>query len=128
VVNARPCPCGREGVRVRCIGRTDDLLIVRGTNLFPTAVREVVAEFRPRVGGPVLIRPAHTGVRQDVPPRVLVELAEGAAGDDALAGAIQQAIRAKLVAGAEVELVPYGTLPRSEYKSALVDFSEAAAR
>ena len=65
VVNAKPCACGRGALRVRCIGRVDDMLIVRGVNLFPTAVREVVAEFRPRVGGPVLIRPAHTGVRQD---------------------------------------------------------------
>ena len=85
VVNAKPCSCGRGGMRVRCIGRTDDLLIVRGVNLFPTAVREVVAEFRPRVGGPVLIRPAHTGVRQDAAPRVLVELAEDGGADDELA-------------------------------------------
>ena len=95
---------------MRCIGRTDDLLIVRGVNLFPTALREVVAGFRPRVGGPVLIRPAHAGVRQDAAPRVLVELAEGAAADDELAGAIGQAIRAKLVVATQVELVPYGTL------------------
>ncbi len=128
IVNAQRCSCGRRGVRVRCIGRTDDLLIVRGVNLFPTALREVVAGFRPRVGGPVLIRPAHGGVRQDAAPRVLVELAEGAAADDALAGAIREAIRAKLVVSAEIELVPYGTLGRSEYKSKLVDFSEAAAR
>ena len=130
VVTARPCSCGRTSVRVRCIGRTDDLLIVRGTNLFPTALREVVAEFRPRVGGPVLIRPAHTGVRQDVPPRVLVELAEGVGetDDEALSAAIQQAVRAKLVTSTVVELVPYGTLPRSEYKSRLVDFSESATR
>jgi len=130
VVTARPCSCGRTSVRVRCIGRTDDLLIVRGTNLFPTALREVVAEFRPRVGGPVLIRPAHTGVRQDVPPRVLVELAEGVGetDDEALSTAIQQAVRAKLVTSTVVELVPYGTLPRSEYKSRLVDFSESVTR
>ena len=113
---------------MRCIGRTDDLLIVRGVNLFPTAVREVVSEFRPRVGGSLLIRPAHTGVRQDVPPRVLVELAEGGSGDADLAGAIRDAIRTRLVAGTDVELVPYGTLPRSEYKSRLVDFSESATR
>ena len=128
VVNAQPCSCGRGGIRVRCIGRTDDLLIVRGVNLFPTAVREVVAEFRPRVGGPVLIRPAHTGVRQDEAPRVLVELAEDGAGEPGLDGAIRQAIRTRLVVSAEVELVPYGTLPRSEYKSRLVDFSESATR
>ena len=128
LVTARPCSCGRTSVRVRCIGRTDDLLIVRGTNLFPSAVREVVASFRPRVGGPILIRPANTGVRQDVPPRVIVELGPGEGGDAELAGAIQVAIRGKLVTTTAVELVPYGTLPRSEYKSRLVDFSEAAAR
>ena len=128
VVTARPCSCGRTSVRVRCIGRTDDLLIVRGTNLFPSAVREVVAEFRPRVGGMIQIRPAHTGVRQDAAPRVLVELGEGEPADAELAGAIQVAIRGKLVAATAVELVPYGTLPRSEYKSHLVDFSESATR
>jgi phenylacetate-CoA ligase len=128
VVNARPCTCGRTSVRIRCIGRTDDLLIVRGVNLFPSAVREVVAEFRPRVGGPVQIRPVHTGVRQDAAPRVIVELAEGARGGDELSGAIQVAIRGKLVASTVVELVSYGTLPRSEYKSRLVDFSESVER
>jgi phenylacetate-CoA ligase len=91
-------------------------------------VREVVADFRPRVGGPVLIRPAHTGVRQDAAPRVLVELAEDGRADEGLAGAIRGAIRTKLVVSADVELVPYGTLGRSEYKSKLVDFSEAVAR
>ena len=128
VVNARPCSCGRGAPRVRCIGRTDDLLIVRGVNLFPTALREVVAEFRPRVGGPVLIRPAHAGVRQDTPPRVLVELSEEGGADEELARAIGQAIRTRLVVSAQVELVPYGTLGRSEYKSRLVDFSESATR
>jgi phenylacetate-CoA ligase len=123
VVNARPCSCGRGALRVRCIGRTDDLLIVRGVNLFPTAVREVVAEF---AAGPILIRPTHTGVRQDAPPRVLVEV-EGDP-DPGLAAQIRDAIRTRLVVTTEVELVPYGTLGRSEYKSRLVDFGESATR
>ena len=41
------CACGRTAPRVRCIGRTDDMLIVRGVNLFPTALREIVNEFAP---------------------------------------------------------------------------------
>ena len=49
-----PCPCGRTGPRVRCIGRTDDMLIVRGVNVFPSAVREVVSAFAPAVSGKVL--------------------------------------------------------------------------
>ena len=36
-VRTSPCPCGRTGPRVRCIGRTDDMLIVRGVNVFPAA-------------------------------------------------------------------------------------------
>ena len=43
-----PCACGRTSPRVRCIGGTDDMLIVRGVNVFPSAVREVVDEWRPR--------------------------------------------------------------------------------
>jgi phenylacetate-CoA ligase len=34
-----PCRCGRTSPRMRCIGRTDDMLIVRGVNVFPSAVR-----------------------------------------------------------------------------------------
>ena len=56
-VRTSPCPCGRTGPRVRCIGRTDDMLIVRGVNVFPSAVREVVSAFAPRVSGHILVRP-----------------------------------------------------------------------
>src|SRR5207248_11613878 len=66
------CACGRTSHRVRCIGRTDDMLIVRGVNVFPTAVREVVARFQPRVTGAIQIRPRRQGVKQDPPLPVLV--------------------------------------------------------
>ena len=56
-VRASVCACGRDGTAIRCIGRTDDMLIVRGVNVFPSAVREVVAGFAPRVSGHVA-RPA----------------------------------------------------------------------
>ncbi len=70
-----PCPCGRTGPRVRCIGRTDDMLIVRGVNVFPSAVREVVAEFAPDVSGHIRVRPVSRGVKQEPPLPVSVELA-----------------------------------------------------
>ena len=43
-----PCACGRTAPRVRCIGRTDDMLIVRGVNVFPTALRESSTNSRRR--------------------------------------------------------------------------------
>jgi phenylacetate-CoA ligase len=105
---------------VRCIGRTDDMLIVRGVNVFPSAIREVVSAFAPRVSGNILVRPAAPGPKQDPPLPVAVELAMGCDADEALAGAIGERVRAALVAQVRVELVPWGSLQRSEYKSKLV--------
>ena len=73
-----PCPCGRTGPRIRCIGRTDDMLIVRGVNVFPSAVREVVGAFAPDVSGHILVRPQAPGVKQEPPLPVAVELARDA--------------------------------------------------
>jgi phenylacetate-CoA ligase len=105
----------------RCIGRTDDMLIVRGVNVFPSAVREVVARFQPKVTGAIQIRPRQRGVKQEPPLRVIVE----GEGDDALAEQIAKEIRNTLVFTPEVKLVKPQSLPRSEYKSKLVDYSEA---
>jgi len=114
-----PCSCGRTSPRVRCIGRTDDMLIVRGVNVFPSAVREVVARFQPRVTGAIQIRPRRRGVKQDPPLPVVVE------GDASLGEAIAKEIRNTLLFTAEVRLVKPQSLPRSDYKSKLVDYSEA---
>ncbi|MGH3012049.1 MAG: phenylacetate--CoA ligase family protein [Gaiellaceae bacterium] len=120
-VRTGPCACGRTGPRVRCIGRTDDMLIVRGVNVFPSAVREVVSAFAPDVSGHVLVRPQSPGVKQDPPLPVSVELAPEVDDDPLLAQAIRERIRAVLVVQTEVELVPWGSLQRSEYKSKLVE-------
>jgi phenylacetate-CoA ligase len=119
-IRTSPCRCGRTGPRVRCIGRTDDMLIVRGVNVFPAAVREVVSAFAPEVSGHVLLRPAAAGVKQEPPLPVRVELAQGSTAGDALANAIRERLRDALVVQTRVELVPWGTLQRSEYKTRLV--------
>lgn len=115
------CPCGRTGPRVRCVGRTDDMLIVRGVNVFPTAVRDVVGSFAPRVSGHVRLRPRAAGVKQEPPLPVAVELARGVEPDTELADAIRERLRAVLVVSTQVELVPYGSFERSEYKGQLVE-------
>lgn len=121
VVRMSPCPCGRTGPRIRCIGRTDDMLIVRGVNVFPSAVREVVAGFAPAVSGHILVQPAVPGVKQEPPLPVTVELARDGAPDASLAEAIRERLRSVLVVQTHVDLVPWGTLRRSEYKSKLVE-------
>jgi phenylacetate-CoA ligase len=120
-VRTSPCPCGRTGPRIRCLGRTDDMLIVRGVNVFPSAVRDVVSGFAPEVSGHVLVRPQSAGVKQEPPLPVSVELAKDATPDTALADAIRERLRNVLVIQTRVELVQWGTLARSEYKSKLVE-------
>jgi phenylacetate-CoA ligase len=120
-VRTGACPCGRTSPRLRCIGRTDDMLIVRGVNVFPSAVREVVSAFAPSVSGHILVTPSSPGVKQDPPLPVRVELAPDVSGDERLAEAIRERLRSALVVQTRVELVPWGTLQRSEYKSKLVE-------
>jgi phenylacetate-CoA ligase len=119
-VRATPCDCGRTSPRIRCIGRTDDMLIVRGVNVFPSAVREVVSGF-PDVSGHILVRPRMAGVKQEPPLPVNVELAPGHSAGPELALQMQHRLRNVLVVQTEVEFVPWGTLQRSEYKSKLVE-------
>ena len=115
------CRCGRTGPRLRCIGRTDDMLIVRGVNVFPAAIREAVGAFAPEVSGNILVKPAAPGVRQDPPLRVAVELGRGGPGSSSLAETIRERLREVLVVQTDIELVPWGSLQRSEYKSKLLD-------
>jgi phenylacetate-CoA ligase len=120
-VRTSPCRCGRTGPRIRCLGRTDDMLIVRGVNVFPSAVRDVVGRFAPEVSGHILVRPRAAGVKQEPPLPVSVELAPGHAADEALADSIRKRLRDVLIVQTQVDLVPWGTLRRSEYKSKLVE-------
>jgi phenylacetate-CoA ligase len=122
-VRTNQCPCGRTSPRVRCVGRTDDMLIVRGVNVFPSAIREVVGGFAPEVSGHILVTPQAGGVKQEPPLPVNVELGRGITGDAVLAAAIRDRLRDVLVVQTRVELVPWGSLRRSEYKSKLVEHS-----
>jgi phenylacetate-CoA ligase len=81
----------------------------------------VVGAFAPKVSGHVLVKPTAEGVKQEPPLPVSVELARGATNDAALAEAIRERLRNVLVVQTRVELVPWGTLRRSEYKSRLVE-------
>jgi phenylacetate-CoA ligase len=120
-VRMNPCACGRTGPRVRCIGRTDDMLIVRGVNVFPAAIREVVSAFAPDVSGQILVRPETAGVKQEPPLPVSVELAPETRATPSLAQAIADRLREALLVRTTIELVPAGSLERSEYKSKLVE-------
>jgi len=128
VVSMQENPTGRTGPRIRCIGRTDDMLIVRGVNLFPTAVRSVMESFQQDVSGIFSIRPNDPGVLQTPPLPIYVEVAHGKPTDNPeLARRIKDEIKARLLVTTDVKLVAHGSLPRETYKTKLVDYSGVAA-
>jgi phenylacetate-CoA ligase len=126
VVNMQDNPTGRTGPRIRCVGRTDDMLIVRGVNLFPSAIRSILNTFTPEVGEIFVIRPKSLGVSQVPPLPIIVELAQAVEKEpEGLKERMTAEIRSRLLVTTDISFVPYGTLPRETYKSSLVDYSES---
>lgn len=118
------CACGRTSLRIRCIGRTDDMLIYKGMNVFPTAIRDLVAS---RFAGSVepvirLWKDRAEQVRFDDPIAMDVEAAAGLSVDqhDALRQRIEAEVRSQLQVRVAVTVLPSGALPRSAYKNALL--------
>jgi phenylacetate-CoA ligase/benzoylacetate-CoA ligase len=124
VVTGVDCRCGRTSPRIRCVGRTDDMLIYKGMNVFPTAIRDVaLTAVGDAVEPYVRIWKDHAGqVRFDDAIPVDIEAAEGLdrARYPGLARQIEAELRGRLQVRAAVSVVAPGTLPRSAYKTPLV--------
>jgi phenylacetate-CoA ligase len=120
VVDDAPCSCGRTSYRIRCLGRADDMLIVRGVNVYPSAVADVVRSFRPRVTGHIQIQADGPGPSVEPPVRIRVEYGEDRDLDTSKTE-IEQKIRQELIYQVAAELVPEGTLaPQGAMKTTLV--------
>jgi phenylacetate-CoA ligase len=114
IENTEVCKCGCAGFRFRVIGRSDDMVVVRGLNMFPTMVAAVVTSFEELSGEYRIVLDAPPPY--DVLP-VEVELAEGIQGVDALSLRLERRFKQDLGATIRVKTVPYGTFPRTEGKT-----------
>jgi phenylacetate-CoA ligase len=109
-----PCKCGRTGFRFRISGRSDDMLIVKGINVFPSGVAEVLNKLVPDVTGEfqiVLDRPGPYEVLD-----IDVEFGRGLEQSEleGLRRRVEKTLRDELVFTARVRLVPPGTVPRTD--------------
>ena len=112
-VTAMGCGCGRTGYRIKAHGRTDDMLIVRGVNVFPAAIKEVVVGMRPRTTGYLKIDLDFPGHSTRDPLKLRVEVPGRDTGSfGGLAAEIEQLIRSVLSVGTVVSLVPDGAIER----------------
>lgn len=120
VVDTSPCPCGRTGPRLHCAGRTDDLLILSGVNVWPSAVKDVIASLQPRTTGAMQILVDGPGPAVRPPLQVQVEYGPDEEDLEGLRADVERTLREKLIVKAAVDLVPPGALPRWEMKAQLV--------
>jgi len=110
---AEPCQCGRTYARFAggVIGRVDDVLIVRGVNVYPSAIENLIRQV-PEVGefGVEVFR-----IEEMDQLDIRIEVPSG--NEDAVAGEVAKEIHAALGIRAQVQPVPVGTLPRFDLKA-----------
>ncbi|MDR2744667.1 MAG: phenylacetate--CoA ligase [Desulfovibrio sp.] len=117
------CACGRAHRRVdRILGRTDDMFIIKGVNVYPMQIEEVIMTF-PEVGQNYLILLENDGVSDIM--RVQVEVRDEYFVEDMrilqnLQKAIARRLRAEILLTPHVELVESNSLPRAEGKAVRV--------
>ena len=108
------CPCGSVFPRIdRILGRSDDMIKIKGVNIYPGQIEDVLRE-TPGASSEYQVRLS----RRDARDHMLV-LAEAEPGSDleTVAAKIGQNFKRKIGIVVDVQAVPLGTLPRSEKKS-----------
>jgi phenylacetate-CoA ligase len=108
--------CGRTAPRFRVIGRSDDMVVVRGINAFPAQLAAIINRYD-RLSGEYRIVLAGPGPYDVLP--VEAELAQTVAGGPpaGLAETVAAAIKRDLGVTAHITLLEFGTLPRTEGKT-----------
>ena len=118
-----PCPCGQTGFRYKIVGRTDDMLKIKGAMVYPAAIDGVISSFVPRVTGEFRI------VLNEPPPRVVpplkLKVEHGQAVEEhelaALTQEIVTAMQTKQKFRPEIEWLPPNTLERFAHKTKFIE-------
>jgi phenylacetate-CoA ligase len=121
-VSFKPCECGDPRMRFNIIGRADDMLIVKGINLYPEALKKVVLAFLPRVTGEVRILLDAPGPKVEPPLKIQVEYGQEVSKADLalLDREMKDQIRSLLRINPDIEFLPPNTFELKEQKTRLV--------
>jgi len=112
---AEPCPCGRTWLRLEggILGRADDMVNVRGVNVYPASIEAVVRRFGDVVEFRSIV--SRSGAMRTL--RLEIEVAADAAERPARALAVAAELREALGLTVPVDVVEAGSLPRFEMKA-----------
>ena len=119
----QPCACGWPEIRFKILGRADDMLIIKGVNIYPAAIKGLVGEFVPRTTGAFRIILDRPGPLVTPPLKIRVELGHKNMTEEAKDTFVREltnAMRDRLRVNPQIELVPPQSLPRIAGKTSLV--------
>ncbi|WP_166417769.1 phenylacetate--CoA ligase family protein [Cochlodiniinecator piscidefendens] len=116
-VKTSPCACGRTGFRFLTEGRSDDMFVVKGVNIFPTTVQDVLHDLEPRLTGEFQIA-LNSPPPFDYAPRLIVEVSNNVPRSqyEALINETEALVSRRAAFAVRVELVQQGTIA-SEHKT-----------
>ena len=126
-VFTEPCACGWPEMRFKILGRADDMLIIKGVNIYPAAIKSVVGEFVPATTGALRIILDGPGPLVTPPLKLRIEYGH----EDMTAGQkhdlvrdIADSLRNGLRFSPQIELVPPQSLPREAGKTSLIEINQ----
>ncbi len=124
-IYASPCGCGMPGIRFKIVGRADEMLIVKGVNVYPGAIKNAVQRFFPRTTGTLRILLDRPGPLVFPPLRIRLEYGVGM--DSRAVHALEEEMvthfREDLRISPEFIWLPPGAIPRETGKTKLVEIT-----
>ena len=123
-IYTKECPgCGFKGKRAKLIGRADDMLIIKGVNVYPTAIKDIVTTFVPDVTGEMRIVLDAPPPRVVPPLRLKIEHGKKVGQGDlpGLSKSISEALHNKIKIRPEIAFVKPGELPKETRKTPIFE-------
>jgi phenylacetate-CoA ligase len=122
-----PCSCGRTGLRFKIVGRADDLLIVKGVNVFPEAIKKEILKFVPKVTGFFRIVLDKPGPAVTPPLKIRIEYGHGMQENDirALEDQMLKAFKETVRVTPQFMWVPPESIPREAKKTKLIEVASS---
>ena len=113
--NPQPCKCGRHTLALEggILGRTDDMVIVRGVNVFPSAVEDIIRASGDVTEYQVTVSNAHSLAELSIQ----IELRSGCPDPSAFVKRLEKSFEDAFALRVPMKTVPTGTLPRFEMKA-----------
>lgn len=124
-VTGTSCSCGRTSPKIQCIGRVDDMIIYKGMNVFPSALRDVISEIDGAMPHVRVVLPEENQVHFEDPIPVNVVIEPDTDRDEAdIMDEVVTTVRTKLKVQINPNPVSIDEVELAEYKSTLVTEEE----